>query len=71
MERKPTLSRQDFIECLVEAGVSTNSLQALFNAYTAGAEHMREECICAVQTKVTPASAAYDACDAIEAIEIK
>lgn len=71
MERKPTMSRQDFIENLVEAGASHNTIQALFNAYTAGAEHMKEECICAVQMKVTPASAAYDACDVIEAIEIK
>lgn len=70
MERKPTMSRQDFIENLVEAGANHNTIQALFNAYTAGAEHMKEECICAVQMKVTPASAAYDACDVIEAIEI-
>ena len=71
MERKSTMSRQDFIENLVEAGANHNTIQALFNAYTAGAEHMKEECICELQRKVTPASAAYDACDVIEAIEIK
>ena len=70
MERKPTMSRQDFIENLVEAGASHNTIQALFNAYTAGAEHMKEQCIKEMKRKEQPITSVYTACDAIEAIEI-
>lgn len=41
---KQTMTRAQFIEQLAETGANHNTIQALFNAYTAGAEHEREQC---------------------------
>lgn len=71
MAHEETVSRTDFVEKLASMGVSLNTLQALFNAYTAGAKHMREQCIRELQRKERLITSVHEACDAIESVEIK
>lgn len=44
MAHSKPMTRGQFIELLAEAGANHNSMQAMFNAFTAGAEYMREKC---------------------------
>lgn len=43
MHSKP-LTRGQFIELMAETGANHNTIQAMFNAFTYGAEYMREKC---------------------------
>ena len=44
MAHDQPITRAQFVELLAEAGANHNTIQAMFNAFTAGAEYMREKC---------------------------
>lgn len=44
MAHDKPMTRAEFVELLAEAGANHNTIQAMFNAFTAGAEFMREKC---------------------------